>query len=233
MVKLFLVFTASLFFLIACHASFIRTVGPKLTESALLNFKCSEKIVALTIDDGPDEKTTKKILDVLNDNGSSATFFIIGNRAEPELLKAIVESGSELGNHGFSEEQLTNLEKTKIRESISRTHAILSEYQDIKWFRPAKGRYNNSILEEISKFDYRLVLADVYPYDHLISSTRFHDWYIQHSIKSGSIIVLHDFSNKGVRTIATLQKVLPAIKRKGYKVVSLSQMELNEACKSG
>src|SRR5262245_9224457 len=64
----------------------------------------SSDAVALTFDDGPDPDTTPKVLETLRKHGARATFFVIGRQAElyPDVLRQIIESGSEIGNHSYS-----------------------------------------------------------------------------------------------------------------------------------
>lgn len=63
-----------------------------------------KKNVYLTIDDGPTENITPKVLDVLKKYDVKATFFLIGNMAErhPEILKRQVSEGHAIGNHTYS-----------------------------------------------------------------------------------------------------------------------------------
>lgn len=58
----------------------------------------------ITIDDGPDPRTTPALLRALESHGIRATFFLIGQRAveHPELVKAIHEAGHLIGNHTFT-----------------------------------------------------------------------------------------------------------------------------------
>lgn len=60
--------------------------------------------VALTFDDGPDPRYTPQVLDILAREGVQATFFLVGRKAErhPELVRAIVEGGHDLGNHSWN-----------------------------------------------------------------------------------------------------------------------------------
>lgn len=64
-------------------------------------FAAHGREVWLTIDDGPDAVDTPKILEMLREHRAKATFFVIGNRAaaHPELLRAIVAEGHEIGHH--------------------------------------------------------------------------------------------------------------------------------------
>lgn len=59
--------------------------------------------VALTFDDGPDPETTPAILDLLEEAGVPATFFLIGKKAEahPELVADIAARGHAIGIHSY------------------------------------------------------------------------------------------------------------------------------------
>lgn len=63
-----------------------------------------DKIAYLTFDDGPSEKVTPMILDILDEYNIKATFFVVGNMVEqnPEILKRIFEEGHGIGNHSYS-----------------------------------------------------------------------------------------------------------------------------------
>jgi hypothetical protein len=74
---------------------------------------------------------------------------------------------------------------------------------------------------------YRCALGSIYPYDAQISSASLSAGYIMANVRPGSIIILHEGGDRGRRTVEVLRRVLPALKKRGYRVVSLS--ELNEA----
>ncbi|MGD9162788.1 MAG: polysaccharide deacetylase family protein, partial [Desulfobacteraceae bacterium] len=64
--------------------------------------------VALTFDDGPDPLTTPMLLDLLEKYDVSATFFVIGERAQtyPYLIRKILQKGHTTGNHSFTHDTL-------------------------------------------------------------------------------------------------------------------------------
>lgn len=64
----------------------------------------TEQIVYLTFDDGPDDKNTPAILDILKKEEVPATFYVLGEMAEknPEVLKRIFEEGHAIGNHSYN-----------------------------------------------------------------------------------------------------------------------------------
>ena len=64
----------------------------------------NEKVVYLTFDDGPDDKVTPQILDVLQQEEVHATFYVLGVMVEknPEVLKRIFTEGHAIGNHSYN-----------------------------------------------------------------------------------------------------------------------------------
>ena len=90
--------------------------------------------------------------------------------------------------------------------------------------------YNSNIVEEIKSYEYKIVIGDVYPFDNITSSSKFHSWYIQRSVQPGSIIIMHDARERGIATVETLEIVLPQLNSMGYRVTSLG--ELKSRCES-
>jgi peptidoglycan/xylan/chitin deacetylase (PgdA/CDA1 family) len=64
--------------------------------------RATERVVALTFDDGPDNVTTPAVLDLLAKHHVSATFFLMADRAEscPAIVRRMVDEGHEIGLHG-------------------------------------------------------------------------------------------------------------------------------------
>ncbi|MCC5821683.1 MAG: polysaccharide deacetylase family protein [Phycisphaerales bacterium] len=60
--------------------------------------------LALTYDDGPDDTTTPAVLDLLDELGVPATFYLVGFRSElnPQTAALVRDSGHELGTHTHS-----------------------------------------------------------------------------------------------------------------------------------
>ncbi len=187
----------------------------------------TQKAVALTIDDGPDARTTPEILDSLQCSGAQATFFVIssnitGNEA---LLERIVAEGHELGNHLTRDEPATNLSDEEFEDELLLSHRMLTSYSDqVTWFRPGSGRFTEAMLDTLEKHDYRCALGSVYPFDARIPSCWFATWVILSAAKPGSVLILHDLGARGKRTVTTLNNILPRLTQRGFRVVTLSQL---------
>ena len=79
------------------------TLNPSSRLFGPLQTSCG-KGIWLTLDDGPDPTDTPAILDLLDQYGAKATFFVIGEKAaqHPELIREIHRRGHQLGNHSWS-----------------------------------------------------------------------------------------------------------------------------------
>lgn len=187
-----------------------------------------EKLIALTIDDGPDSITTPEILSVLDQYDAKATFFLISNyiSGNEDLVYQIVEQGHELGHHMTKGETTIRLSHDEFRKKFDQADSTLSQYTKIRWFRPGSGWYNKHMIAYLThgEYDYRCALGSVYPFDPLIPSTIFATVFITINIKPGSIVVLHDRGNRGKRTVKTLTQILPKLYDRGYKFVTLTEL---------
>ncbi|MEO0853520.1 MAG: peptidoglycan-N-acetylglucosamine deacetylase, partial [Cyanobacteria bacterium J06648_11] len=111
----------------------------------------------------------------------------------------------------------------ELRSSVDETHDILSEFGEVRWFRPASGWYSRTVLDVAKQHDYQTALGSVFPFDTHIRSVDFAVWYVLGNVRPGAIVVLHDGGDRGSRTAATLERVLPALSDRGYQVTSLSE----------
>ncbi|OGP84511.1 MAG: hypothetical protein A2Y95_11030 [Deltaproteobacteria bacterium RBG_13_65_10] len=213
----------------SCHAA-IQWKVQRLAQGnpeVLYYVNTQTRAVALTIDDGPDPVTTSRLLDVLRQNHAHATFFIITGRVpgNEKLLQRMVDENHELGNHLTRNEASIRLSPEKFERELLESHKVLSKYAAMRWFRPGTGRYNARMLAALHEHGYRCALGSVYPFDPQIPSSWFSTWFILHNTQPGSIIILHDWGGKGKRTVKTLSKVLPELRRRGYSIVTLTELE--------
>ena len=67
-------------------------------------------------------------------------------------------------------------------------------------------------------------LGSVYPYDAHQSSARLSAAYVSSNVRPGAVIVLHDGRDRGRRTADVLRRVLPVLRARGYRVVTLTEL---------
>ena len=185
-----------------------------------------EPILALTLDDGPDAVSTPVILNQLRQHGARATFFLVSERirGREQLVRSIVAEGHELGNHFTHERASIRLAPREFEQDLLRAHRVLTRFCQPAWARPASGWYTPRMIETMTRHGYRCALGSVYPFDAAIPSASWGTHYILRNAKPGAIIVLHDGGSRGRRTAQVLAAVLPELRKRGYRVVSLSEL---------
>jgi len=185
----------------------------------------SRPLVALTIDDGP-SNATSELLELLEEHEAHATFFAIGEHLAqaPELAGQIVASGHELAHHMTTDAPSIRLPAERFRTDFDRMDAQLAQLGGAKLFRPGSGWFNDRMVAHATARGYQVVLGSVYPFDAIIPSAAFHAWFIRRNVRAGAIIVLHEGGSRGRRTVDVLRDVLPELRRRGYRVVTVSEL---------
>jgi peptidoglycan/xylan/chitin deacetylase (PgdA/CDA1 family) len=186
----------------------------------------NEPLVTLTFDDGPDPHTTPRILDLLERYEARATFFLISDRVQgyEGLVREMVEAGHELGNHMTRDRPSVRLSSAEFEAALIEADSVLSRFAEVEWFRPGGGRYDDALLSIIEKHGYRCALGSVYPYDSAIPFSTFAAHRILRKTRPGSVIILHDNGARGRRTADVLERILPELRGRGLRVVTLSEL---------
>ncbi|HET7550945.1 MAG TPA: polysaccharide deacetylase family protein, partial [Gemmatimonadaceae bacterium] len=196
------------------------------SRGCLYSVSTPERVVALTLDDGPDSVHTPEILDLLRANGARATFFLISGRVpgNERLVEEIVADGNEIGNHLTRDEPSYRLTHEEFAAAAREAGTVLGRFGTVRWLRPASGWYTRAMLTTMKQQGYRCALGSIYPYDAQISSASLSAAYIMSNVRPGSVIILHEGSDRGGRTVEVLRRVLPALRKRGFRVVSLSDL---------
>ncbi|QUH20162.1 polysaccharide deacetylase family protein [Alkaliphilus sp. B6464] len=189
-----------------------------------------EKVIALTFDDGPHPEFTPQILDLLKEYEAKATFFILGKQAKlyPDLVKREVEEGHELGNHTFSHIDVKKASKEKIREEFQKTQDTIYLITGIKpkVFRPPYGFYNEKTIDVANENGCKIILWSRNQ-DSKDWSSPGVDKIVNTVItktENGDIILLHDYIEGNSHTVDALKVILPHLKNKGYRFVTVSEL---------
>ncbi len=186
----------------------------------------AEPLIALTIDDAPDRESTPRILDALRAHDARATFFVIGDQVPGNemLLRRIVRDGHEIGNHMASDVKSVDLDPSEFERRLVHTQRELSRFAPVRWFRPGSGYYSTEMLDILDRHDLQCALGKVYPLD---AQLRW-GWLVRSWIgwrkRPGAVVILHDRGSRGLRTAATLERVLPRLREAGYRAVTLSEL---------
>jgi peptidoglycan/xylan/chitin deacetylase (PgdA/CDA1 family) len=102
-----------------------------------------DPLLTLTFDDGPDPEFTPRVLERLAAAGVTATFTMVGRNVvrHPDVARAVIAAGHEVGNHTWSHECLADLDAAATLEEIRRGRDALVDLgvSRVRWFRPPRG----------------------------------------------------------------------------------------------
>ena len=108
--------------------------------------------VALTYDDGPSSTYTPLVLDMLQENGITVTFFMVGNRIRtaPESVKRMADEGHELGYHTWGHTYFFNMSAKEIAADFAQFQAKLKEVsgKEATVYRAPGGNITNTALQD-------------------------------------------------------------------------------------
>jgi peptidoglycan/xylan/chitin deacetylase (PgdA/CDA1 family) len=190
------------------------------------------KEVGLTFDDGPTE-FTPRFLDLLKEHQVKATFFCIGKQIEkyPETFQRIIAEGHTIGNHTLSHSHSTGfLSASKMTAEIENCDTIMKNVGNIKTnlYRPPFGVTNPNIAKAIKRTHKTSIGWNVRSLDTIIDDEKKIYNRITKSLRKGSIILLHDTSEKTYRVLADLLVFLADKKYSTFTVDSITNSRQND-----
>lgn len=188
----------------------------------------SDKVIALTIDDGPWPKTTLEMLDILKQNDVKATFFWVGSalEAHPEIAKRVVAEGHAIGNHTWHH-WYRKMDEATAKSEIERTAQLIYKTTGVKTslFRPPGGFLNNGLAayaksQKQSVVMWSLTSADTDP--HALPQAFVNN--VLKGAKPGAIVLMHDGGGDRYRTVKALPEMISGLKQQGYRFVTVPQL---------
>lgn len=181
--------------------------------------------IALTIDDGPHPVYTQRLLQILKQNNVHATFFVVGERAEqyPELIRAEVAGGHEIGNHTYDHVSLIKIPPEYIDTEIKACGDVLTQItgRPPHLFRPPGGEYNRAVAEASEALGYKMILYSDDPGDYADPGTQVIETRTLDTISNGGIILLHDGS---AQTLLILPQIIQRLKARGFQFVTVDAL---------
>ena len=190
----------------------------------------SEKVVALTFDDGPTPEYTAGVLDVLPERGVKATFFLMGVDAEknPDQVRELIADGHELGNHTYSHPDMTLASVEKAKDEVERTDAAIRSagYSGEILFRPPFGKKLLGLPLYLSEHDRTTITWDVEPesYSDTAADPKLITAHVLEKTRPGSIIILHVMYKARETTRQALPDVIDGLQARGFRFVTVSEL---------
>ena len=204
--------------------------------------------IALTFDDGPASPWTPRILDVLAADSVRATFFVIGQNAarHPDLLRRIWDEGHEIGDHTYTHPNLAAVPIEQQRLELTATQRVIEANlgRSTVLFRPpynadaepvtadevqpilhAADLGYTTVGEYLDPEDWNLVTVDSTGEEHpRQASDIVHDVLEEVANGHGNTVLLHDGGGDRSRTVEALRALIPELRRRGYRFVTVSEL---------
>lgn len=186
----------------------------------------SQKLIALTFDDGPNPAHTPRLLDMLRRRNVKATFYVVGRSAasHPEIIRRIVSEGHEIGNHTWTHPNLKKLSDDGVRRELDKTRDAIVSACGVqpRTMRPPYGAMYQTQREWVYReYGYPTVLWDVDPLDWKKPGSSVVAQRLIRGTRNGSILLVHDLHGSSVDA---MPQTIDALLRKGYQFVTVSQL---------
>ena len=203
--------------------------------------KVTDKVVALTFDDGPNEPYTSEVLDILARYNIKATFFVVGKNVQlyPDVAKKIILDGNVIANHGYNHNANHAL-TTYGSKDVDLAQAAIEETLGVNphLYRPPHGKKSPWELHALKHDDLVEVTWSVAANDQHIFATfgkptpELYAAEIVKKVQPGKIILLHDgfgLEHGDVHadedlTVETLPLIIDALQKQGYSFVTIPQL---------
>lgn len=185
-------------------------------------------VIALTFDDGPSPRFTPVILALLELAQVPATFFVIGREAAnyPQIVRQAQTGGFEIGNHTWNHVMVPMAPAVAAQE-VKRTDVFLTDLlkKRPRFFRPPGGELNTGVAAYAHARGETVVTWSVDPRDYMrgITADRIVDVVLA-QVQPGSVLLLHDGGGDRTATIDALNRLLPALRARGFTFVSLQRL---------
>jgi len=199
----------------------------RIFPNVLWSFPEKQNTVFLTFDDGPHEIYTPKILEILQEEKVSATFFILGEKAKTStsIVSSIKKYGHTFGLHSYLHESLFFKSIKNVYDQLSESKKEIEQIigEPVKYFRPPFGRFSPAVNKACQQLNLQMVMWNFMSYDFDLSIT---DNYILNLVETktcgGDIIVFHDGHKISKRTVWILETAIKILKNKGFHLTSIS-----------
>ena len=182
----------------------------------------SSRRVALTFDDGPDH-LTERYLDVLDELGVPATFFVLGTlaSARPDLVREYRRRGHQIAGHGYDHTRFNKLGPRELLDQCARTEAALGgQLSGRPWVRPPHGSLDASSLIQLVASGYTVAMWSLDSCDYSTNDPA--DVIRQCApITAGEVVLFHEGQQW---TLDALPRIVADIHAAGLECVTMHDL---------
>lgn len=203
------------------------------TGNTLWRRRTTERIAALTFDDGPSPHTAA-ILDTLATHHVRATFFFLGDNARrhPELVARARAAGHAIGNHGLSHRKLHRVGVADIDRELRGAEPMLGPLAQVRGkplLRVPHGFKSPRLVRRANELGYQLVAWTAGVWDSDRPGADVIAARLRRALAPGAVLLLHDGDGcvaepDRSQTAQALASFLDDASRRGYRLVTLPEL---------
>lgn len=188
------------------------------------------RIVALTFDDGPSPRYTKRVRAVLDTYNAPATFFMLGGSVNryPRTARAVAADPlrHEVANHSYSHPMMGGWSAARIRAQVSRCQRACRGIMGVtpKYFRPPGRSTSTTLRRTVSNMGLTVMMWTVDPQDWRSPGAGAIYRRVVGGTRNRSVIILHDGGASRSGTVAALPRIITTLRARGYDFVTLDEM---------
>ena len=181
------------------------------------------KYLALTFDDGPSGRFTRRLLEGLQARDARATFFLCGYRLEqyPGLAEQITAQGHEIGIHGYSHKDMSTMSRRDIAQEITATRELLPSGCQVRFLRPPGGCCSDAVDQVAEAMGLSILSWSLDPKDWALRDASAVSRSILDRVRDGDVILLHDMSDASVNAALN---VIDILQKRGFTFVTVSEL---------
>ncbi len=205
-----------------------RILQKQFPNSFVMSYPTDKKIIALTFDDGPDNRTTPQILDILGQYEIPATFFVVGKNTENHMavMKRMIEEGHQVANHSWSHLRPTDLTNHDFISEVLSVEEMLKKHIRLSqplYYRPPYGLLTPDQIRQISDRGYIIISWSIDSLDWAGSKSEEIRDKVLDSAYPGAIILMHCAGGKDGRleTVKALPEMINGLIGQGYEFVTI------------
>ena len=179
--------------------------------------------IALTFDDGPNTVITPQVLDLLEEYGALASFFLIAQNITPEsadVVRRAKAMGCEIENHSLTHGHMDTMTEEEIRSEVKACTEMITEItgEAPKYFRPPFIDVSREMYDNIDlTFICGVGCEDWVP---TVTAEQRAERVLANA-EDGQIVLLHDMQWNQA-TVDALKVILPELKNRGFEFVTVS-----------
>ncbi|MGN0315865.1 MAG: polysaccharide deacetylase family protein [Fusicatenibacter sp.] len=177
-------------------------------------------MIAMTFDDGPSSYTSE-LLDVLEETGAKATFFMQGCNIEQygvDNIPRMASLGCDIGNHSYDHPNMLEISQESVNAQFTKTDQLIAQYnngQPASVIRFPYGNYNDELLQIAAR---PCFMWDVDTLDWKTRDVQSNISAVLDHVEPGDIVLMHDIYQA---TVESCKTIIPELISRGYELVTV------------